>query len=150
MISLQRLTWHSASSSSVPSQFLITYTIGGTGHKKRSDPSGYVTPGGNGTSNCVQSPILSLTSNGVLSASDGSVYGTNYGVVWKPFVSSNSPQDITTLWEFVGGTLKWDNVLFNSGSASFCLDSSNNIDVYFLAPLPASCTQIFFSIAPCK
>ena len=119
------------------------------GRKKRDQP-GYVTPGGNGTSNCAQSPILSLSSDGKLSASDGSVYGTNVGTVSQLFAPSQSAQNVTTLWEFGGGVLRWDNALFLGGTASFCLDTSNNIEAWFLAPLPSSCTQIYFTVAPCE
>ena len=146
----------SSSPTTVPSQFLIKYQAGpneGPSRVHRSEMivEGYLTANGKGVQDCRTASIFRLSDSYILSTGEnGEIYSTESGVLSAPLAASDAIHSIYGIWEMSGDVLRWDNALFSSGTASFCMDGSYSITAYFLVPIPSNCISLEFGILPCK
>ena len=152
-LELQWLIIDSAPSSSSPpvSEFLVGFQTASNSRvrKLRRDTgitSGFITPAGTVTSDCTQSDVCYINSQGQLSLVNGATYSTNTGVASEPFVPSTSPGTISTTWQLSGTVVKWNHVGFLNGTAALCLDpTSGTVQVYFTSPPPTSCISVILT-----
>ncbi|KAG8525278.1 hypothetical protein KY384_008922 [Bacidia gigantensis] len=143
----------SPSSTNTPSRFLIALSIDlGTRAppprfaRKRATAQVFLKSDGDAVSNCLSSTAYSLSDAGILGAGGGAIFSVNSTVKSAPLVASRTIESIYGVWKASGNSLRWENLLFYNGAASFCYDAGNVIG-YYKVPPPSDCSKVDFTIA---
>ena len=110
----------------------------------------FITLDGRATTDCHQATKFTINQKNQLVAVNGAIYATSPGVTSQQFVPTFYPSSLTSSWQLSNGIVSWRNESFQNGAAVACVNQQSNVQLYFLAAPPSTCTILTFRQAARK